>query len=176
MSPPPASTSSVRRILIPGPPSLSSRFFWWLVKLLLPLLIGPPPVPPKGPQQIWDSHSELPTSLPRTLKKAIARGEVDVSAWREESSGWVIPVLRENKTRTGDSVRGRESARPKRAALYFHGGAYTRGLAGVHWTWVHWLAGELDAEFYVVPYPLAPTNIGLEVSWLTLGRGKRALI
>lgn len=158
--------SSLRRIPIPGPPTLSSRLLWWAVKLLLPLLVRPPPVPPKGPQILV-----LP---PPKLKGAIEAGEVEVSEWKEEGSGWVIPRLRVRgkstrggeSTREGGGRRGAGARRTKRAALYFHGGAYTRGLAGVHWTWAQWLAGELGAEFYVVPYPLAPTNTGLEVCYV----------
>lgn len=143
----PGQPSTMRRVIIPGPPSLSARLFWWALKLLLPIIAGgAPPPPPKGPQ-VWD----LP---PARLKGAIKAGTVELGEWKEETSGWVIPTLK-SKTSEG---------RPKRrAALYFHGGGFTRGLSGSHWTWVQWLAENLDAEFYLVPYPLAPTNTGLEV-------------
>ena len=36
-------------------------------------------------------------------------------------------------------------------------------IAGVHWSWTAWLADQLDAIVYVVPYPLAPINTVHEV-------------
>lgn len=144
----------MRRIVLPGPPSFSSRVFWWIVKLLLPLIVHPPTVPAKGPQ-IW----ELP---PSRLRKQITAGAVHISEWKEESSGWTIPFLRA-LTPSSSSASPLFETPARRAMLYFHGGSFRAGITGSHWQWLAWLSEKLDADVYPVPYPLAPTNTGLEV-------------
>ena len=52
---------------------------------------------------------------------------------------------------------------PTRAILYLHGGGFMIAPSPAHWTWIRYLAEELDAVVYVVPYPLAPTNTIQEV-------------
>jgi hypothetical protein len=138
--------SSVRHVVINGP-SFRARLMWWVVKLILPLLMRPPPIPPKGPQ-VWD----LP---PSRLRKQIAAGAVAITDWHEETSGWHIPILR---------ARSPSFRNPApRVVFYFHGGSFTWSPSPNHWEWMAWMSDKLDAEFYVVPYPLAPTNTALEV-------------
>ncbi|KAF8317623.1 alpha/beta-hydrolase [Clavulina sp. PMI_390] len=137
----------MKRVVIHGPRSWSSLAVWWFVKLFLPLIVKKPAAPaPKGPQ-IW----ELP---PPRLKRSIDSGAVLLSEWKEETTGWTIPVLR---------AKPRESEPAKRALLYFHGGSFHLGITGSHWTWLAWLSEKLDADVYAVPYPLAPLNTAMEV-------------
>ena len=143
-----SSSSSVRRIVINGP-SFRSRLMWWVTKLIVPHILKSAPIPAKGPQ-VW----ALP---PPCLRKQIAVGTVEITDWHEEKSGWHIPVLRS---------RSASSQNPApRVVFYFHGGGYHRPLTPTHWGWIAWMSEKLDAEFYVVPYPLAPTNTAFEVMW-----------
>ena len=156
-------SSSVRRVVINGP-SFRASLIWWVVKLILPLTMGPmgsPPIPPKGPQ-VWD----LP---PKRLRKQIAAGTVEITDWHEEMSGWHIPILRgsssSSESSSSSSPSSASSNPAPRVVFYFHGGSFSHPLTQVHWEWIAWMSSKLDAEIYVVPYPLAPTNTAFEVRW-----------
>lgn len=153
--------SAMRRIVLPGPPSFSSRVFWWIVKLLLPLIVSTPTMPSKGPQ-IW----ELP---PARLRKQVTAGTLQIREWKEESTGWVIPILRAHASISPPSPSPVFETPARRAVLYFHGGSFRAGITGSHWQWLAWLSEKLDADVYTVPYPLAPTNTGLEVRASAVG-------
>jgi acetyl esterase/lipase len=50
--------------------------------------------------------------------------------------------------------------------MYLYGSGFQAPISVYHWGFTAYLADHLNADVAVVPYPLAPTNHGLEVPLL----------
>jgi len=148
-------TLAIQRIIIPRT-SWKSTQVWWIQRSLSPIFrllqpyFWPVPTPPKGPQ-VW----KFPPSA-GDLNYWMRDGEQCVSSqWNDAASGWTMTVI-------SPPLNGGTTKETKRLIMYLHGSGFQQPISGWHWGYVGYLARELDAEVVVVPYPLAPTNNGLE--------------